>query len=145
MQRQWIVVADSATARIFSTTEAISHAVQVETLHNDKARMRKSELTSDKPGAGHGPGVGFSLQEADPKEHAAEEFARSISKSLNSGRVKGAFEDLVLVAPAHFLGMINHSLDKHTARVVSRTHPVDLAHESKVPLLQHITRLNAAP
>lgn len=143
MERQWILVADAAHARILSANGNIKKAVHVKSFDNDKARLHGKDFTTSRPGrVFNGDGShAASADEGNPKEHAVSEFARKLAGALDTGRQHGSYDKLTLVAPPHLLGLIKQSLDTNTARLVSKTIQKDLAHESTKDFIAHLGRL----
>jgi protein required for attachment to host cells len=136
MTTTWVVVAHRAGARIFEhrTGRDIGHEL-LELRHIDHAdgRKKSGELDSDRSGAtftGQRGATGNRAmgQQVTSHEHAATTFAKSLADELRTGRMEHKFEQLLLVAEPHFLGMIEGSLDAPTAKLVSGTLNKDYAH-----------------
>jgi protein required for attachment to host cells len=143
MERQWILVADAAHARILSTKGSLKKAVHVQSFDNDKARLHGKDFTTDKPGrvfSGNGLHAA-NTDEGNPKEHVVQEFARKLAGALDAGRQHGAYDKITLVAPPHLLGLIKQSLDVNTARLVSHTIQKDLAHEPTKAFISRLEKL----
>jgi protein required for attachment to host cells len=79
-------------------------------IDSSESREKTSNLVSDRSGAYGGPGHGAVGQPADPKHHEAERFALELSRELEEGRVNNAYDRLILVASAPFMGIVNNHL-----------------------------------
>ena len=125
MTRTWVVVANSAMARLFIAAAADAPMKELETIAHPEARLAEHELTSDLPGrvsAGHASGQHsyHALQSrVGPKEQQTIDFARLLADRIESGRTGHEFERLVLVASPAFLGHLRASLGADTRRLVA--------------------------
>jgi protein required for attachment to host cells len=108
-----IVIADGEHARFVRPRE--DNALRSEqAIDSASAHKRSSDLGSDRPGesfhstatAHHGVAPRHDLHDMEK-----EKFAALIARELNQSALAGAFETLVLVAPAHCLNAIKSGLD----------------------------------
>lgn len=123
MDKTWIVVADSARARIFSASTPKGPLTELEDLVLPEARRHERDLTSDRPGHtfdSGGPGRHAMEAPTSAKRQAANGFARTIAERVETGRLNRECEQLVLVAPPDFLGTLRKHLGTQCARLVSR-------------------------
>lgn len=116
-----IAVADGEHARFLRP--AADHALQCDTaLDSALAHKRSAELGSDHPGASfHSTSTARHALEPrhDPHSLEKQKFARLIAAQLNQAEADGAFDELVVVAPAHTLNTIREELNHATvARLV---------------------------
>jgi len=121
MSAYWVVVADSAKARIFSRNKKFSPLEELETLVHPESRLHRQDLVSDRPGQVHEsrtPGESANEDPTDPKLVEAQVFARDIAHRLREGRLSGAYTSLVLVADPKFLGLLRKCMDGDTRRVI---------------------------
>jgi len=115
MKSTWIVVAESARARIFTMSEIGAKLQEITDLSHPESRLHDTELTSDLPGrAFDSQGQGRHAMEpaTDPKEREARAFAAEIARHIERGRHQGNFDGLVLIAPPKFLGRLRAELTK---------------------------------
>jgi protein required for attachment to host cells len=116
----WILVSDACRARIFAD-RGPKGLVEVEGFAcpagREHVRDRVSDRAGLKPAGGQGVRAGAS-QEVDPKEAEARVFARFLADKLKSRFHEQAYQELVLAAPPHFLGLLRASLDEVVARCV---------------------------
>ena len=119
MKARWIVVADASRARVYATSDRARNLSLVQELDHPEGRLRDQELVSDGPGRleKHGRGILSTMDPpTDPHEEAARHFAEQLALALDKGRLGEAFESCMLVAPAHFLGLLKASLSAQTAK-----------------------------
>jgi len=81
-------------------------------------------LTSDRSGNGKSTFSSIRSGHAltgnkSPHEHAAERFATKMGDYLETGRQQSKFDQLVLVAEPHFLGMLKSAMNPATVRMVT--------------------------
>lgn len=93
-------------------------------LTHPEGSLTEAALDSDKPGRGvSSAGEGSIHHALDRKSHRHEEsarrFAAEISRSLKQLRLQDPYEELVLVAEPHFLGLLRAALP-HAIRSLVR-------------------------
>jgi protein required for attachment to host cells len=123
MLKTWVVVADRARARIFSASTPKGPLTELEDLVLPEARSHERDLTSDRPGrAFDSGGTGRHAMEAptSAKQQAALSFARTIAERVESARLTGNCQQLVLVAPPDFLGHLKKQLGAQCAKLLTR-------------------------
>lgn len=112
----WIVVADGAGYRIFSSLKLGGPMKKVAEKTFPKAKKFTRELGTDRPGRNQG-----SLRQArhafanpaDWHDQEEKEVARALADLLNERHQEKAFDRLVLVAPPRMLGDVRGFLE-HT-------------------------------
>ncbi|NKI36529.1 host attachment protein [Wenzhouxiangella sp. XN79A] len=128
MDNEWILVADSAQARLFSRRAPRAELVELQDWAHPESRLHGRDLESDRPGrvfASHGHGQS-DMQETDaPHRKEAERFAGELADVLERARTQNRFERLTLVAEPRFLGLLRNRLSPETAGAVTRS--LDLA------------------
>jgi protein required for attachment to host cells len=141
MKHAWIVVADSARARILSAVDPSSALRPVEQLVSPASRMHDRDLTSDKPGRAlnsTGKGRHATSGSKTAKEQIAISFAREVADHLDKGRIDNQFERLVIVADPKFLGLLMKSLSGPSKKLVSLRIDKDLSKLSEKELRDHL-------
>jgi protein required for attachment to host cells len=112
----WIVVADSAHARIYATDGIGKELAVVPGGTLDSPNLKGSEIVSDRPGRSfdsEGQGRHAMESEEDPRRHENLEFVREVAKLLEDRAKRNAYDRLVLVAPPRTLGDLRDALDKN--------------------------------
>ena len=143
MADTWIVVADSAQARIFSGSPGSGQWRQIEELVHAKSRIHEREVAAGEPGRifnTDGQGRRGLSQSVSPREHEAVKFCRELAEELESARVERRYGQLVLVAAPAFLGLLRKTISVATARLISQELDKDLAHMDQQDVLKHIHR-----
>ena len=114
MSITWIMVANASQARLFANHGPNMGLQFIKELLHPESREKTSDLVSDRSGShtgSHtGTGHGAFVQATDPKHHEAERFAQEISRELDDGRINNAYDRLILVASAPFMGLVNSRL-----------------------------------
>ena len=127
MERIWILVADSAHARLYLRGRRWEQLEQLEQHEHPEGRAHEGDLVSDQGAAviqRGGQGQRRSSQpEVSATEHEAQVFARELAERLRRGRVGQEMDALVLVAAPHFLGLLRNTLDDQTRKCV--VHEID--------------------
>lgn len=118
----WILVTDSAKARLFTRdgkqTKAIGDFVHPASRQHPGHYLSEAEGRRGTGGTGTGDRPGLSAS-TNPKETEAEVFAREHAHRLKHGLDAHLYDDLVLVAPPHFLGLLRKVLDPQVARRIT--------------------------
>lgn len=116
----WILIANAAAAKIITSENLRQGGWQLlrEFMHPD-SRKKVTELISDKPGHYKTDmGARGSYSKNDPKEVVAEHFAIQLAHELKAGWDKNQYDQLVVVTPAHFYGLMKKHLSKNLATIM---------------------------
>lgn len=109
----WILVANRTGAVIFRKIdgEQIDFLKRYE---NPNGRARELQLVSDRPGQVHSNGPGLFRHSLGKSrvwhEHGASTFARGLMNDIAKANSEGRFDDLILMAEPHFLGLLRKQL-----------------------------------
>jgi protein required for attachment to host cells len=118
----WILVTDSAYARLFNAETAKSTLIEIKSMIHPEARQHEQQLTSDLPGrqAGGATNSHHSVEgKTEPKKYEAVEFAREICRYLEAEYNAHKFSQLIVVAAPHFLGNLRKEMSSNVAKVVT--------------------------
>lgn len=128
--RSWIVVADGDRARILKI-EKPGVLVQIDCLHDPKARMKEHDLTSDRSGKRDSGQATCHRMEPSTSPHQKElvEFAKNLASYLEKAHRDKAFEHLYLAAGPHFLGILRQVIPSSITALISGECPKNLIHE----------------
>lgn len=127
--RTWILVADGARGRIFYNEGWQSDLVPVIEDESVAATVPSRDLGTERPGrAQDSTGAGRHAMEPRVDWHQFEKtrFAQKMAALLNKGRIDGAYDRLVLVAPPRTLGDLRAALDKPTQAIIAAELAKDL-------------------
>ena len=143
--RTWYVVADGGRARILQKRdEQEAFDTQREFVSADIHR-HTHELGAERPGRVH-ESTNSAHHAAEPRVdlHRVEKqnFVDEVATALNEANAQDAFDRLILVAPAHALGELNHALDAATKRKVAAQLQKDLTNVPNADLAEHFADLS---
>jgi len=110
MSITWIMVANASQAKLFANHGPKKGLQFIKELVHPESREKTSNLVSDRSGSHTGTGHGSFVQATDPKHHEAERFAQEVTRELDDGRINKAYDRLILVASAPFVGLVNSRL-----------------------------------
>lgn len=121
MNAAWVVVADTSRARIFSVENAFSPLVEIRTLNHPEARLHSGDLVTDKPGRDRNGGPrSHDMGDSDEAKHdEAVRFASEVCAMLESGRAKGRFNKLHVIAAPSFLGLLRKQQPQPLQKMVA--------------------------
>src|SRR3954449_161184 len=126
------VIADGGRARFVKP--AADNALHTqEALESEAAHLRSRDLASDRPGRAFESGTSARhahTPRTDPHEKEKLRFAHLVGERIRAEAARGAFNELILVAPPPVLAELVESLDKPTEAKLVGTLAKDLV---KVP------------
>lgn len=127
----WVLVADSAVARLFQSRGIGRWQLLGEFIHPE-SRYKGDELVEDRPGRMGERGL-------SPKDFEATRFARELAELLHKGAVAyPRFRRLVLVGPAEFLGLLREHLTPPVLQRLMGTIERDFTHYSEQELHERL-------
>jgi protein required for attachment to host cells len=127
MATTWIVAADSSRARVLQVADR-ERLVEIESFLNPDGRMDERELTTDAHPRFRGTaGPGSDRQETSAQEHATDLFAKRVGDYLDKARTEHRYDQLVIVAPPKFLGVLRAELGKEVEKLVVNELPKELS------------------
>ena len=85
-------------------------------LTNPKSQLKGIDLVTDRPGRYQKSSVARSAYEEpiEPKEKEKDHFAKQLAEHLEGNYKQRLFQQLIIIAPAHFFGL----LEKHLANFI---------------------------
>lgn len=144
--KNWLVVANSARARVLEGTDTSGAYTHVADLFHAESRQKGIELSNDRAGYAEGGGYGAGgtayQPRSDPHRQEHDRFAQELAALLDQGVSDGRCAGLVLVASNPFLGLLKTHLAEHTRQRILRTVPSDYTSLRDDELAE---RLGAAP
>lgn len=124
MANTWIVAADASRARVLQVAGP-ERLVEIDNLLNPDGRLEDREVNTDARGRFAGGHTGE--DDVGAVEHRTELFAKRLGDYLDKARTEHRYDELVLVAPPKFLGMIRKKLGKEVEKLVADQVPKDLS------------------
>jgi protein required for attachment to host cells len=144
MHAYWIVVANAGRACIYRKTQGLAGLDIVHQLENPAGRLHICDLVEDQRGRieKHGCGVISAMDQAhDPHEQCVKDFAHNLCHLLDVAANRREFDELVLLAPAHFLGLLRGGQRAHAKKLPQLCLATDLTHLTLADLEDRLTRL----
>lgn len=142
MTKTWILVANASKAKIFSVNKlkfltGKEKLESVQEFTHPASRKKDVDIASDK--LGHYKEGSF-VEPTDPKKYEAESFGREIVSTLEAARVANEFDELILVVPAQFRGMMNKHLRSPLEQVISKVIEKDYTKDGEKVLEKHLLK-----
>ncbi len=121
----WILVCDASRAVLYATEKRGDEWQSIGTYSHPESRMKSSELSPTEPGHSlkSKGGTRHTVMESStsPKQAEKEHFARQLAEVANDGAKQQNFNGLVLVAPPHFAGLVEHHLSAEAKKRMKAT------------------------
>lgn len=138
-----VLVAHDAGARAFEQRGRIKKLTLLTEIEFEDGRRHSGELDADRSGrSSDRSGQGHAYEShLDTRLHAVSLFAKQLVTDLSRDFHLGAFQQLVLVAPPRFLGMLRDGLDNKLSRAVIATLAKDLPRANEAELRAHLAAL----
>jgi len=139
MLNTWVLVADSSCAKIFKS-DGRNILQEVSDLVHYQSKIHQQDMTTDLPGSNTGGGGSkHNLEgQTDVKEYEASNFAREINEYLKAGQHSGQFNQLIVVAPPEFLGILRGIFKADISRLISHEINKDLVKFSTPEIREHV-------
>lgn len=140
MSTTWILVANSARARLFENIGIGKGLNLVSEFAHPQSRLKGSDLVSDRAGFMQSAGNGHGTRQPaiDPKQNEAEHFAQEIARTLDLGRGQNKYERLILVAGSPFLGTLKSRLSGQVLALTSDTLEKDYTSNNAREIGKHL-------
>jgi protein required for attachment to host cells len=134
-----VIVANDAGARAFEHRGPGKPLVQLNAVEFEDGRRHSGELEEGGRGFARGGQSRHGYEpRQDTRQHAVAHFAKVLAQDLARDFHQGAFQQLVLVAPPRFLGVLREALDGKLTRVLIGTVAKDLPRCSARDLCDHL-------
>ncbi len=144
MTTTWILVANRAEARLF-TSENHRHSAQLlRTIDHPEGRLANREIGTDRPGRAfdsQGQGRHAMGVEHDEGEQITLRFAKQLATLLDEGRTQQQFTQLILVVAPRLLGHLRQALSSETGALVIGSLDKDLPGIDANTLVNHLQAL----
>jgi protein required for attachment to host cells len=135
-----VLVAHDAGARSFENRGPGKGLIALGEVAFEDGRRHSGEFDSDRPGRSFGSQGRHAYEpHEDARQHAVAHFARELAQDLARDYHLGAFQQLVLVAPPRFLGVLRDALDAKLTRALIGSVPKDLPRASAAELCAHVS------
>jgi protein required for attachment to host cells len=151
----WILVANTSGAKLFSAELREDTWTLLKHFDHPQGRETSKEMSPSSPpgrmqqgqsAGGHHTAV---EQRTTPKEAEVERFAQHLASHLEQSIAQRQYDQVVLVAPPHFLGALKGALGKQAGKHVRATLSKDVIMfepaEIRERLLDEVFPLNSSP
>jgi protein required for attachment to host cells len=131
--KTWLIVTDAARARLYALADRSSPLEELQDLVHPAARLKGEEIDSDRPGRAfdsHGEQRHAMEPSTQPKHEEAMHFAHEIADLLREGLDTHRFDQLCVIAPPQFMGLLRETMDDAVRRTVKGELVKDLTRES---------------
>ena len=129
MNRNWILVAGSSEADLYSQQKPGAELSAIRHFKHDESRVLRQDLASDKPGRSY-DSFGGGRHGMDPENSVRDEesrrFAREIVSSLEDGYRHHEFEHLTIIAEPKFLGCLRKTMPDSISEHIRKEIPKNL-------------------
>ena len=143
MNTIWILVINQAEAQIYSAPRLPGSLQLVQTLNHKVGAAHARDLTSDAPGRVHDR-LGSARHSMEPdtgvKEEQRRRFVKVVVDRLQAARLKGQFNQLVLLAAPAILGVIRKTVSADLERTVIKEIPKDVIGQGLDRIEQQLQR-----
>lgn len=111
-RKTWLFVTDGAKARLFESEGSNALWRLHGSWANAEALLPAHALGRDRPARGRsiGAGAAFAIETLDLHDKAEETFVSARAQEINTAYRQGAFEQLLVAAAPHALGVLRRQL-----------------------------------
>jgi protein required for attachment to host cells len=131
MNNVWILVCDSARARFFEIPGVGAAWRLVSEVTHEESRSKADALVGDRSGSRSSQGASAHhnalAPASSPKEVEKARFAHALGGTLDQAMRSARFHRWVLVAPPHFVGLVNGELTTELKKHLMATVEKDLS------------------
>jgi protein required for attachment to host cells len=142
MRRTWVLVCDSSIARLLQVEPEPRDWILIDELHHRESRLSGQDLGRDSSeGEIQQNEVTYrnALEPLSLKKVEAERFAKQLASVLHEAVSANSVEDLILVAPPAFLGLLRKNLTTQVERRVRETLNKDYAHLKPAEIAEQLS------
>lgn len=138
----WVVAADGSRARVFEIVEPERHLREIESFDHPRGRAHNRDLKSDAQGRyfsqGGGPRGHSATRQITPVQHEIELFAKALARRLDKALSQRRYDELFLIAPPEFLGLLRENLGKETRKATAEEINKDLSRLETRDIERHL-------
>ena len=132
-----VIVANSARARVFSSRTTLRELEEIEGFAHPEAHRQNRDIASDS--SGRSVDQRGALEPAtSPVDHEMENFAKLLAQHLKDLHNAEHFDQLILVAPPRFLGLLRKQLPKPLDQLVEKSVDKNLTSSSREEIIDCI-------
>ena len=128
----WVLVCDAAKARFFEVHGAEPSWHLTKEVFHEESRSKAAELEGDRSGSRSSEGASAHhnalAPASSPKDVEKQRFAHVLGRILDEAMRSQRFHRWVLVAPPHFLGLVERELTPELKKHILATVDKDMGH-----------------
>jgi protein required for attachment to host cells len=118
--KAWLLICNAEKAYLYELDPRTFKYLLIGVFEHPESHLKDSELIPDQGGQyGMGTGGHAVYRHNDPHDVTVEQFAHSIAKFIEEGRVRNRFCELIFCAEPKFLGKIYNVLPKQSQLLVT--------------------------
>lgn len=137
MNNRWVVVADSSRARFFEYQGRKEPLKELEDMIHAEGKLKTQDEVSDRQGGLSQGGHSFEPP-TETKEQETVRFAQQIREKLEQGRVNNEYNELVLIAPPAFLGVLRQTLNDQISKLVIHSADKNLVAQDESSIREYL-------
>lgn len=135
-----VINTNTNTCRIYHYNNQPTKLILLKEISQPENKLRSGELTSDRPGhykAGQSARGAYSPH-MEAKEIEIDNFSQEIARELNKERVNHHYDELIIIAPPHMIGLLLQHINKHVKDLIINTIKKDLLNLTDNELLDFL-------
>ncbi len=139
-KKTWLLVADSAKAKIYEWNDENENLHEVINLVDEDARKPDRALKADRPGHGHREGVSsrYAIDEkVSYKKQASESFLKAVANHICEDNIMSKFDEMVIIAQHDIYKILASHFSVDATRKIILHHPKDLTNSSMQDVAQY--------
>lgn len=135
-----VVNTNSNTCRIYHYDKQLSKLTLLKEISHPENKLKSGDMTSDRPGHYQGgeSSRGAYSPHMEAKEIHIDNFSREIAKELDQERIQKDYDELIMIAPSHMVGLLYQHLSKQVKNLVINKIEKDLLHLPNHELLEFL-------
>lgn len=136
----WVISLNSSLGHIYSYEPKNHTLILLESLENPSAKLKESNLTSDRPGHYQTMHSAKGAYEAphSPHEIELDHFTKNVADFLKKGLDNHQYTQLILCSAPHAGGILLSNLDKHVAQTLLANIKKNLVEADPSALINHL-------
>ena len=139
----WILVANQAEAQVYSSDRIRGNLALVRTFMHPAGAAHVRDLITDAPGRGYdrtGPARHSMEPDTGVREEERRRFVKELVGWLNSARLQGKFDQLVILAAPAVLGVLRKTLGGGLQQAVVKEIPKDVIGQGEDKIRAQLVR-----
>lgn len=146
MKRIYVVLANSTLVNFYQVSEKKFRLELVKRIRHTDSKLKEQAFDSDRPGHYQKGFYGKGGTYAEPAKHKdleIEGFAKEICKELENERLARAYNGIIIVADAHFYGLIKANATVQVQKMIKFHLLKDYVHYSEKELILELKEVLA--